>query len=427
MTMRFQAVDEAVERSFDALRDRVQARLTEPQTLAWLFRVPAATWAPDYLTFGGIGRNGFERSLNRALSGLAPDLWHRTLWAKIRRRVMDYGAHTYFPRILKDVPKTPDVEALRLHTLAAMNGLLRRNWPELSACTFYEAFDCLAAIMNEARRVAGYDADSFAPDRARQNAACLAALPAATALVSAAGDRLSTLLRLVCRANWIDGMEDGVEAVEAAIVGEVAAAAAGRMPWWLERPDGPTYRIAACRAVLDGPPRSILYELDNSGEAVFDLLLVAELLAHGHRVTLSAKERPVANDVTRSELTALLAGPPFAALREAEAEGRLAVVTAGPFAAARLLNAASAEYRRAYAAADLLLLKGQGNFQTTPFGRREGGRFAAFPYRKPIMVLMGVKADLARMALATIHATPPALGEPYAVWLDPADPATWPA
>jgi hypothetical protein len=62
-----------------------------------------------------------------------------------------------------------------------------------------------------------------------------------------------------------------------------------------------------------------------------------------------------------------------------------------------------------------------------PLGRRQGGRFVPYPYARPVMVLMGVKADLARLALATIYAAPPALGEPYVVYFDPADPRTYPA
>jgi uncharacterized protein with ATP-grasp and redox domains len=423
----YRALDTAVGEHFDTLRRRVADRLAAPERLAWLFRVPpVGPWAPDYLTFGAIGRNGVERFLNTAVSGLAPRLWHATLWAKIRTRVMDYGATTYFPKVLKDVPKTPEIEALRRATLEAMNGLLLRDWPELRACTFYEAFDCLAAIMNEARRLAGYEVDAFAPDRARQNAASLAALPAAAALVGESDDALGTLLRLCCRSNWIDGMEDGVEAVHDDIIAEIEGAAKAK-PSWLVRDDGPTFEIDRCRAVLSGPPRHILYDLDNCGEAVFDLLLVEALLRRGHRVTLSVKEQPVANDVTRTEMAGLLAAAPFAGLREARDDGRLGVVTAGAFAAARLLNAASEEYRRAYAAGDLVLLKGQGNFQTMPLGRRQGGRFVPYPYARPVMVLMGVKADLARLALATIYAAPPALGEPYVVYFDPADPRTYPA
>lgn len=422
----YRALDTAAREHFETLRRRVADRLAAPERLAWLFAAPpAGPWAPDYLTFGGIGRNAFERFLNTAVSGLVPGLWHRTLWAKIRTRVMDYGATSYFPKILKDIPKTPEIEALRRTTLEAMDSLLLRDWPELRACTFYEAFDCLAAIMNDARRLAGYEVDAFAPDRARQNAASLAALPAATALVGESDDALGALLRLCCRCNWIDGMEDGVEAVHDDIIAEISGTAA--RPSWLTRPDGATFQIDRCRSLLSGPPRHILYELDNCGEAVFDLLLVEALLERGHRVTLSVKERPVANDVTRTGMAGLLAAVPFAVLRKARDGGRLGVVTAGAFAAARLLNAASEEYRRAYAAADLVLLKGQGNFQTMPLGRRQGGRFVAFPYARPVMILMGVKADLARMALSTVYAAPPALGDPFVVYFDPADRRTYPA
>ncbi len=421
------ALDRAVAERFETLRRRVAERLSAPETMAWLFRQPPdRAWGPDYLSFGTIGRNATERLLNGTISRLSPLIWYRTLWTKIRARVMDYGATSYFPRILKDIPKTAEIEALRLYTLDAMNGLLERNWPELRSCTFYEAFDCLAGIMNEARAIAGYAEDAFAADRARQNATSLAAIPAAEALIGASGDELDALLRLCCRCNWIDGMEDGVDAVHDGIIAEIEHAGATR-PEWLRRKDTALYQVGRCRALLAGAPMNILYEFDNCGEAVFDLMLVEALLERGHTFSLCVKERPVANDVTRVDMAGLMAAAPFSLLRRARDDGRVRVVSAGPFAAARLLNDASAEYRQAYEAADLVLLKGQGNFQTMPMGRRAAGRFVAYPYARPIMVLMGVKADLARMALSAAFTQPPDLGSPFVFLFDPADRTTYPS
>lgn len=96
--------------------------------------------------------------------------------------------------------------------------------------------------------------------------------------------------------------------------------------------------------------RNILYLADNAGEIVFDRLLIERLPPE--RVTLAVRGMPVLNDATRAD---------------AEAAGLcdlVEVVDNGSDAPGTILADCSREFRRRFSMADLIIAKGQGNFET---------------------------------------------------------------
>ena len=52
-----------------------------------------------------------------------------------------------------------------------------------------------------------------------------------------------------------------------------------------------------------------MYECDNAGEVIFDLLVIMRLIASGKRVIIVAKYAPILNDVTVDEIYDLLSVP----------------------------------------------------------------------------------------------------------------------
>jgi uncharacterized protein with ATP-grasp and redox domains len=102
------------------------------------------------------------------------------------------------------------------------------------------------------------------------------------------------------------------------------------------------------QAVADA--KSILYLADNAGEIVFDRLLIEQLPRE--RVTLVVRGAPIINDVT---------------LIDAHTVGldRLVeVIDNGSDAPGTILSDCSPEFRRRFSEADLIISKGQGNFET---------------------------------------------------------------
>jgi len=94
----------------------------------------------------------------------------------------------------------------------------------------------------------------------------------------------------------------------------------------------------------------ILYLADNAGEIVFDRLLIEQLLPA--RVTLAVRGAPVINDATMADARAV-------GLHEI-----VEVIDNGSDAPGTILADCSQDFNRRFAEADLILAKGQGNFET---------------------------------------------------------------
>ncbi len=92
----------------------------------------------------------------------------------------------------------------------------------------------------------------------------------------------------------------------------------------------------------------ILYIGDNSGEAVFDKILIEEL---GKPVTFVVREIPVINDIT---------------INEAKTIGidKIAnIISSGTTAPGTILNLCNKEFIRKFNNADMIISKGQGNYE----------------------------------------------------------------
>jgi len=96
----------------------------------------------------------------------------------------------------------------------------------------------------------------------------------------------------------------------------------------------------------------ILYLLDNAGEIVFDMLLIGELCALGKKVKAVVKGSPVLNDATGADAAQV-------GLSEI-----CEVIDNGSDAIGTILEWTSPEFQRQYHATELVISKGQGNFET---------------------------------------------------------------
>lgn len=96
--------------------------------------------------------------------------------------------------------------------------------------------------------------------------------------------------------------------------------------------------------------QKILYLADNAGEIVFDRLLIEQLQLD--RVTLAVRGAPVLNDATRADAEA------------AGLCGIVEVIDNGSDAPGTILADCSLDFRRRFSMADLIIAKGQGNFES---------------------------------------------------------------
>jgi len=95
---------------------------------------------------------------------------------------------------------------------------------------------------------------------------------------------------------------------------------------------------------------NILYLADNAGEIIFDRLLIEQIPIE--KVTVVVKGEPVINDATMED--ALLAGLPQI----------VDVIDNGSDAPGTILQSCSSSFRNHFESADLIIAKGQGNYET---------------------------------------------------------------
>ena len=115
---------------------------------------------------------------------------------------------------------------------------------------------------------------------------------------------------------------------------------------------------------------NIFYILDNCGEAVIDRLLIEQLGTE--KITLGVRGKAIFNDITRSELAE-------------SGLGELPVIDTGDNAPGVSLVNSSAEFLEKLRTADLVIAKGQGNFESLCDAPENGNIFFLFRVKCPVV------------------------------------------
>lgn len=184
--------------------------------------------------------------------------------------------------------------------------------------------------------------DPFYQEKIDANHTALSLWPELKQLVEQSADRLFTACRLSILANSIDfGPNFNHGGIES-IIDEVMTCS---IPLMVNDYD----QFWSCL----NDSRTLLYLGDNAGEIVFDRLLIEEI----HRVKeletfFVVREKPIINDVTMND--ALAVGMDNVAN----------VISNGSDAPATLLSQCTAELQRLFRSADIIIAKGQGNYES---------------------------------------------------------------
>lgn len=187
------------------------------------------------------------------------------------------------------------------------------------------------------REIIGDD-DPYREAKDRQNHMALRILPELKRAVEAASDPLMIAVRLAIAGNVIDMGVNG-DITESHVRESVRQASAGPLVGDLKG-----FRRAVAEA------HRILYLTDNAGEIAFDRLLIEQLSPA--RVTVAVRGFPILNDATLSDARTV-------GLHEI-----VEIIDNGSDAPGTLLADCSPEFKRCFAGADLIIAKGQGNFET---------------------------------------------------------------
>ena len=180
--------------------------------------------------------------------------------------------------------------------------------------------------------------DPYQEAKNRANKMALDLVGELTAKIEASDDPLFMAARLAVAGNVIDmgaSGHVGMARVREAVDHALATPLAGDWNGFVR--------------VLENA-RQILYLADNAGEIALDRLFIEKL--GPKRVTLAVRGAPVINDATRADAEA------------AGLDGMVSIIDNGADAPGTILEACSREFIRHFNEADLIIAKGQGNFET---------------------------------------------------------------
>jgi len=397
-------VNGAMEAHFSILKQRVRNRLKSGNSLDWLLDSQAsALYQPDYLTMASVGRTRALQVLNNVIAHVFPRLWFKTFWSKISKNLISFTEESYYQKMFHEVTDVRLVTEIQEQISDALITLLSQNWDDLRHCTFTEISNCLVPIIHEPLRRLPIEQDIFLPDKKNQNAICLDLLKQIKDLIRVSDNRLEMMAYLCCRSNWIDSLEDDVAGLLERFAGEISISGKDRSAFIKLPPNTDFFQLEKFKKLAIATSGPVLYEADNCGEIVFDLYLIDEFIRQGRTVYLCVKGVPMVNDAMEKDVIELLEKDLFAGLKQAYQQGSLKIITAGAFpGGGKLVHEISDNYRQAYVDSDLVIVKGQGNFQSMPMGTLKKGRFVPYIYKKPIVFMTGIKAEIIKMCLTVL-------------------------
>jgi uncharacterized protein with ATP-grasp and redox domains len=192
------------------------------------------------------------------------------------------------------------------------------------------------------RKITG-NQDPFKPEKIRYNEICKSMREDLRGIIGSSEDSLKTAVRIAIFGNLIDlgiGLHFDLEKD----LDKVLTRKFGADDYHL------------LKEMLETGGKKILYLCDNAGEILFDSLLV-EMMKEDHDVTCVVKSGPIINDATMEDA------------EYAGITGMVKVITTGSDGIGVQWSAVSEEFRREYEKADIIISKGQGNFETV-WGRK---------------------------------------------------------
>lgn len=192
-------------------------------------------------------------------------------------------------------------------------------------------------IHREIRKASGCD-DPYKALKEKYNKYAFRLLPELRKTIEDASDRIETAVRLSIAGNIIDfGASLTVD--ESVINNTIASALTDRLV-------GELHSIS--EAISSAA--SILYIGDNAGEIVFDRLLIEQLPFD--KIIFSVRGMPILNDATMEDAV------------QTGMTDLVRVIHNGSDVPGTLLEECSLEFQKAFHQADLVIAKGQGNFET---------------------------------------------------------------
>lgn len=196
--------------------------------------------------------------------------------------------------------------------------------------------------------------DPYIGIKEKSNNLALSVRDSLKAKLENSADRLLAAVELAIAGNIIDyGVKNSLD-----VAGELKKILK-REHKAIEREDNKFFDYGHFCEVLD-KAKNILYLADNAGETVFDHILIEEIKRRDKDkdVVYAVKEKPIINDALVED--AVLCGIDKIAR----------VISSGSDAPGTILSVCSKDFLRLFEQADMVLSKGQGNFEALSSAKR---------------------------------------------------------
>ena len=216
--------------------------------------------------------------------------------------------------------------------------------------------------------------DPYLQEKRKSNAQALKTLPVLRREIEGSADELTLAIRFAIAGNIID-----YGAYQSFDIEQALDNSRRQMP-----------AVDHTRALVDRldtlrQGSQVLYLADNCGEIIYDSLLIEHLFRRGFILTVAVKDGPIINDALHED--ALAAG----------LDRFARIISNGSRCPGTVLADCSPEFRSVFASADLIIAKGQGNFESLSDADRE------------IFFLLTVKCPVAARHMAALTGMDPAL------------------
>lgn len=249
------------------------------------------------------------------------------------------------------------LEAARIATTdeACQARILDRAAVTLTRRADFASAPAMAKAMHDIVREETGVADAYREIKWRELDAALALEPMLWAFAAEGADRLGSALKVAATGNVMDSALVPDLDINACVSAE------------LRRP------FARCdaAALADdlATARTVLVVADNAGEAVFDKPLL-DLLGRGRDVVYAVRDTPILNDSTLEEA------------RYAGVDAHARLISSGCSTPGTILDTCTPEFLELFGAADVVISKGQGNYE------------ALCPTPRPLYLLLKAKCAL---------------------------------
>jgi uncharacterized protein with ATP-grasp and redox domains len=330
------------------------------------------TFLPDYFKLSSLGRTPIESFLHESMYLRLHPLWKKIIWKKMCHTIVQTHTRNQFAGFC--VPKKDSEAFINMCEIGLYN-----HSHFFGECTFSDLFVFMNTLIYRFLDKNKISKESLKELKKDQNSTMLDVMEEIRSELETHPQRLALSVYLSIRSNWMDIFENNHVTFINHFRSEISDL--------LDDPDyfirmntltSELFNISAFTSMVHSAPKTILFESDNSGEIIFDLFLIEQLLDAGHTLILSVKKTPFLNDCLFDEVEDII-HKHFPKLSQSLTNGSLQL------SEGKLLSYWPEAFREDLKKADVIIAKGQAHFQSYPL---------YYTYTIPIFTLFGVRARL---------------------------------